>query len=104
MKSLRLMLDRCRQLNISLNLKKCIFCTSFDMLIGHMVCKEGLLMDQVKIVAILEIVAPTLVKDLHATLGQIGNYRKFIQSYVKVVASLEKLLLKVMKYLWTHEC
>jgi hypothetical protein len=44
MQALRLMLDRCRQLHISLKLKKCIFCTPFEtLLLGHVVCKEGLL-------------------------------------------------------------
>jgi hypothetical protein len=42
------------------------------MLLRHMVCKEGLLVDQVKISAILDIVAPTSVKELHTTLGHIG--------------------------------
>jgi hypothetical protein len=34
---LRLMLDRCRQCQISLNLKKCIFCALFGILLGHVV-------------------------------------------------------------------
>jgi hypothetical protein len=44
-KLLRLMLDRCRQCHISLNLKKYIFCASFGILLGHVVCKQGLLVD-----------------------------------------------------------
>jgi hypothetical protein len=34
---LRLMLDKCRQHQISLNLKKCIFCAPFGILLGHVV-------------------------------------------------------------------
>ena len=37
--SLILMLDKCRQHQISLNLKKCIFCAPFGILLGHIVCK-----------------------------------------------------------------
>jgi hypothetical protein len=37
---LRMMLDRCRQCHISLNLKKCIFCAPFGILLGHVVCKR----------------------------------------------------------------
>jgi hypothetical protein len=40
--TLRLMLDRCRQYQISLNLKKCIFRAPFGILLGHVVCKQGL--------------------------------------------------------------
>jgi len=55
------MLDRCHQLHISLNLKKCIFSTSFGTLLEDVVCKEGLLVDQVKIVAMLDMAAPTSI-------------------------------------------
>jgi hypothetical protein len=36
---LRLMLERCRQCQISLNIKKCIFGTPFEILLEHIVCK-----------------------------------------------------------------
>jgi hypothetical protein len=38
-KVLGLMLDRCRQCQILLNLKKCIFCTLFGIFLGYVVCK-----------------------------------------------------------------
>jgi hypothetical protein len=59
---LRLMLDRCRQCQISLNLKKCIFYAPFGILLGHLVCKQGLLVDLVKIAVILELQPPTSVR------------------------------------------
>jgi hypothetical protein len=34
-----LMLDKCRQCHISLNLKKCILCVPFGIVLGHVVCK-----------------------------------------------------------------
>jgi hypothetical protein len=36
---LRLMLERCRKCQISLNIKKFIFGTPFGILLGHIVCK-----------------------------------------------------------------
>ena len=36
--SLRMMLEQCRQFQISLNLKKCIFCAPFCILLSHVVC------------------------------------------------------------------
>ena len=44
-KVLRLMLDQCGKLKNSLNLKKCLFCTPIGILLGHVVCKDGLLVD-----------------------------------------------------------
>jgi hypothetical protein len=55
---LRLMLDMCRQCQISLNIKKCIFNAPFGILLGHVVCKHGMLVDPVKIVVIVNIPPP----------------------------------------------
>ena len=57
--NLRMMFDRCRQYPISLNLKKCIFCSPFGILMGHEVCKHGLIMDPAKIVVIVNLSYPT---------------------------------------------
>jgi hypothetical protein len=59
--TLHLMLDRCRQFQISLNLKKCTFCASFGILLGHLVCKQGLLVDSAKIDVIFYLPTPTSV-------------------------------------------
>ena len=75
---LGLMLERCRQHQIALNSKKCIFCAPFGMLLGHIVCKQGLLVDPTKIALILRLPPPTNVKMLRAMLGHTGYYRKFI--------------------------
>jgi hypothetical protein len=73
---LRLMLDRCRQLHISLNLKKCIFCVPFGNLLGHIVCREGVLVDPAKVAVILNMPPPTSVKQLQTTLGHTGYYHR----------------------------
>jgi len=62
--SLRLMLDKCRQHQISLNLKKCIFCAPFGILLGHIVCKQWLMVDPAKIAIIVKLPPPKSVKQL----------------------------------------
>jgi hypothetical protein len=57
-KNLRLMLDRCRQYQISLNLKKLIFCAPFGIFLGHVVCNQGLLVDLAKIAIIVNFPLP----------------------------------------------
>jgi hypothetical protein len=59
--TIRLMLDRFRHLQISLNLKKFIFCVSFGIELNHVVCKEGLLVDPVKIDVIVYLPPPNSV-------------------------------------------
>lgn len=58
------MLDQCIQLKIFLNIKKCIFCTPFGVLLGHIVCKDGLLVDPVKIEMIMDLLDPTFIHEL----------------------------------------
>jgi hypothetical protein len=61
---LRLMLDKCRQCHISLNIKKFIFSTPFGILLGHLVCKQGLLVDPTKIGFIVNLPPPNSVHQL----------------------------------------
>jgi hypothetical protein len=78
---LRIMLDKYRQCQIALNLKNCIFFSPFGVLLGHIVCKQGLLVDPSKIAIIVDLPPPTSVKQLCTTLGHTSYYRKFIKGY-----------------------
>jgi hypothetical protein len=102
--TLRLMLDRCRQYHISLNLKKCIFGAPFGILLGHVVCKQGLLVDPAKIAVIVNLPPPESVRQLRTTLGHTGYYRKFIKGYVQITTPMEKLLKKEAKFQWNEDC
>jgi hypothetical protein len=66
---LRLILDRCRQFQISLNFKKCIFNAPFRIFLVHLVCKQGLLVDPTKIVVIVNLPPPKSVRQLKSTIG-----------------------------------
>jgi hypothetical protein len=101
---LRLMLDKCRQCHISLNIKKCIFSAPFGILLGHVVCKQDLLVDAAKIVVIVNLPLPKLVQQLNTTLGRTRYYRKFIRGYAQITVPMEKLLKKDTKYQWNDEC
>jgi hypothetical protein len=56
-----LILDRCKQCQISLNIKKCIFSAPFGILLGHTMCKQCMLVDPAKIVFIINLPPPKLV-------------------------------------------
>jgi len=58
------MFEKCRQLQISLNLKKCIFVVPFETLLGHIVCKDGVCVDPVKVAEIVNMEPPNNVKQL----------------------------------------
>ena len=98
------MLDTCRRYQITLNLKKCLFYAPFGILLGHVVCKQGLMVDPKKIVVIVNLEAPRNVKQLRAMLGHMGYYRKFIKTYAQITAPMEKLLNKDATFCWDEEC
>jgi hypothetical protein len=99
-----MMLERCRQCYISLNINKCIFRTPFGILLGHIVCKQDLLVDPAKIAVIVNLPPPRTVRQLRTTLGHTGYYRKFIKGYTQITAPMEKLLRKDTKFQWNDEC
>ena len=104
LENLQLMLEICRQHQIPLNSKKCIFCAPFGMLLGHIVCKQGLLVEPTMFAHILSFPPPKNVKQLRAKLGHIRYYCKFISGYVMITTLMEKLLNKDVVFVWIQEC
>jgi hypothetical protein len=68
------------------------------------VCKQGLLVDHVKIVVIVNLPPPNLVCQLKSTIDHTGYYMNFIRGYAQITTSIEKLLNKDIKYQWNDEC
>jgi hypothetical protein len=80
-----------------LNIKKCIIGTPFGILLGHIVCNQGFLVDSTKIKVIVNLPTPKIFCQLRETLGHIGYYMKFIKGYAQIKAPMEKLLRKHTK-------
>ena len=95
-----MMLELYRQYQISLNLKKCVFCAPFGALLGHVVCRDGIFVHLTKILIILNLQPPTTVKQLRETLEHTGYYRIFVKGYLKVTALMENLLKKDAQLQW----
>ena len=100
-KWLRLMLGRCQQIQLSLNIKKYIFVTPIGILLGHVVCKEGIKVDIAKIKIILDLKPPVKPKQVRVLLGHTGYYRKFKRYYSDMTYALEELLREAHQ--WVHQ-
>jgi hypothetical protein len=72
--------------------------------LGHIVCKQGLLVDPTKIAVIVNLQPPKTVCQLRATSGHTGYYKKFIKGYAKITTPMEKMLIKDTKFQWSEEC
>jgi hypothetical protein len=82
----------------------CILFSPFGVLLGHIVCKQGLLVDPSKIAIIVDLPPPTSFKQLRTMLVHTGYYRKFIKGYAQITPPMEKLLKKDCQFGWTDEC
>lgn len=71
---LKIMFDHWKKLQISLNLKKCIFVVPFGTLLGHIVCNDGVCVDPAKVAKIVNMDPPANLKQLKSTLGNTGYY------------------------------
>jgi len=97
---LRVIFERCRKLQIYLNIKKCIFTVPFGTLLGHIICKDEVCVDLAKVVAIIHMEPPCNIKQVRSTLGHMGYYQQFIKNYISTIAPLEKLLNKMEEFIW----
>ena len=71
------------------------------MLLGHIVCKKGLLVEPTNIALILSFPPPTNVKQLRVMLGHTGYYHKFIRGYAAITTPMERLLKKDAVFVWS---
>lgn len=60
-------------------------------------------MDPTNIVVILNLEALRSVKQMCATLGHNGYYKKFFKSYAQITVSMEKLLKKDVTFFWNDD-
>ena len=61
------------------------------------------MVDPAKVVVVINLVVPTMEKQLRYILGHTGYYRKFIQGYALITTPMEKLLKKDVSFFWDDE-
>ncbi|KAA0047330.1 Transposon Ty3-G Gag-Pol polyprotein [Cucumis melo var. makuwa] len=84
------------------NKKKCSFAQQKIEYLGHVISGEGVEVDPDKIKAIADWPCPTNVREVRGFLGLTGYYRRFVQHYGSIAASLTQLL-KKGGFKWNEE-
>ena len=104
MERLEEVLKRLSRHGIHVKLPKRRFLQSSVVFLGHCIDANGIHPLKEKLKAILQAPAPTNVQELRSFLGLINYYRKFIPNAATILAPLNQLLRKGIKWNWSTAC
>ncbi len=101
---LRVVLQTLRDHKLYVKLKKCEFWLESDAFLGHVISKDGILVDPKKVEAIVNWERPKDVREIRSFLGLAGYYRRFIEGFSKLSLPMTRLTRKGATFEWTTEC
>ena len=97
---IRTVFEKLRDAKLSMKLSKCHFFAKEIQYLGHILGKEGIKPIPAKTEAIKIMHPPVNPKQVHAFLGLVGYYRKFIRNFIKIVKPLTMLTQMDIKFEW----
>jgi hypothetical protein len=97
---LRLIFERCRYFRIRLNPNKCIFCVTSGCLLGFIVSKIGIMVNPLKVEAIVQFPPPRTILQLQSLQGKANFLRCFIANYAEITKGFLRLLKKDVPFFW----
>jgi len=95
-------LEECRRNDINFNLKKCAFYVDSSVILGHIICNDGLLVDPKKIIAITKMPIPIKLIEINRFLGIVGFYQHYFQKFANKIVPMCKLVKKDEEFKWTE--
>jgi hypothetical protein len=93
-KHLRISLQVLREHQLYAKFSKCKFWLDQVEFHGHVISKEGIAVNPSKVQSVLDLQAPTNVKEIRGFLGMVGYYQRFIEGFSKIAGPMTKLLRK----------
>ena len=102
-KHVRLVLKKLEEYSLLLKPEKCEFHKSQVEFLGYIIGTHGIKMDQKKVIAVLEWLTPTTVKEVQAFLGFANFYRRFIEGYSRIAQPLTELTRKDLVFKWADK-
>jgi hypothetical protein len=97
---LRLIFEHCHYFQIRLNPNKCSFCVTSGRLLGFIVSTTGIMVDPLKVEAIVQLPPPRTILQLQSLQGKVNFLRCFIANYAEITKGFMDLLKKAIPFLW----
>jgi hypothetical protein len=97
---IRLIFKRCRYFRIRLNPNKCSFCVTSGRLLGFIVSTTRIMVDPLKVEAIIQLPPPCTILQLQSLQGKENFLRHFITNYAKITKGFMLLLKKDVHFYW----
>ncbi len=101
---LQAVLDKLREANLTVNMKKSQFFRTSLKFLGHVVSSAGVEVDAEKTVAIQNFPVPQNIKELQKFLGLAGWYHRFVPRFSQLTEPLNAFKRNGAKFLWTSSC
>lgn len=92
LKHLTKVFDRCRKFGISIYTKKSLFAIKEGKLLGHIISKEGVVIDPKRVSTIETLTLPRNKKEIQAFMGKIIFLMRFIPNYAEIVNDITDML------------
>ena len=99
---LRLIFERCRYYRIRLNPNKCSFCVISGRLLGFIVSTTGIMVDPLKVEAIVQLPTPCTILQLQSLQGKDNFLRCFIANYTEITKGFMRLVKKYVPFHWEY--
>jgi len=80
---LELVLQRCKEKNLTLNWEKCHFMVRQGIILGHEISTRGIKVDKAKVEVIAKLSSPKSIKDIRSFLRHVGFYRRLLRTLAK---------------------
>jgi hypothetical protein len=101
---LKMVLQRLREHQLYAKLSKCEFWIDEVLFLGHIINKDGLVVDPKKVIDILKWKAPIDARGIKSFIGMVGYYRRFIEGFSKIAKPMTALLANKVVFKWTQKC
>ena len=104
LQNLSLVLQRIKDAGLRLKTTKCAFFQDRVNYLGHVVSRDGVSVDQLKVNKVKNWPVPKTSKEVQQFLGLANYYRRFVQGFANTSRPLHRLTEKTAKFTWTAEC